>query len=183
MPSKVTSFLAVLPLAVGFLFPGWVGAQGYPASVSQLVATAKEQVKTIDMAAFKSAFDRSDLGLIVDVREPGEYADGYIPGAVNVPRGVIELDLGIGGISRQDGHGQEDDAVLRLGRALHPGSEEPAGPWIQQRRRSGHEDRRLGEGRLPAREEVAGQGLTWRLCDGLRKAGVMPGNAGGGTAV
>ena len=93
MPSKVTSFLAVLPMAVGFLFPGWVGAQGYPASVSQLVATAKEQVKTIDMAVFKSAFDRSDLGLIVDVREPGEYADGYIPGAVNVPRGVIELGI------------------------------------------------------------------------------------------
>ena len=32
-------------------------------------------------------------GLLVDVREPGEYADGYIPGAVNLPRGVIELKI------------------------------------------------------------------------------------------
>ena len=45
------------------------------------------------MATFKSGFDKNDLGLIIDVREPGEYADGYIPGAVNVPRGVIELRI------------------------------------------------------------------------------------------
>jgi len=45
------------------------------------------------MARFKSAFDQNALGLLVDVREPEEYADGYIPGAVNVPRGVIELRI------------------------------------------------------------------------------------------
>ena len=45
------------------------------------------------MARFKSAFDKNDLGLLVDVREPGEFADGYIPGAVNVPRGAIELRI------------------------------------------------------------------------------------------
>lgn len=68
-------------------------AQGYPASVSELVAAAKRQIRTIDMATFKSAFDRNDLGLIVDVREPDEYAGGHIPGAINVPRGVIELRI------------------------------------------------------------------------------------------
>ncbi|MBI2753270.1 MAG: rhodanese-like domain-containing protein [Betaproteobacteria bacterium] len=93
MPSKVTSFAAVLSLAAGLLFSGWIAAQSYPASVRQLVAAAKRQVRTIDMATFKSAFDRNDLGLIVDVREPEEYADGYIPGAINVPRGVIELRI------------------------------------------------------------------------------------------
>lgn len=93
MPSKVTSVAAVLSLAAGLLFPGWIIAQSYPASVSQLVAAAKRQVRSIDMATFKSAFDGNDLGLIVDVREPEEYADGYIPGAINVPRGVIELRI------------------------------------------------------------------------------------------
>lgn len=93
MAGNLTSFTAVLPLAVGLLLPGSTVAQNYPPSVSQLVATAKSQIRTIDMAAFKSAFDRNDLGLIVDVREPGEYADGYIPGAIDVPRGVIELRI------------------------------------------------------------------------------------------
>ena len=70
MAGKLTSFTAVLPIAVGLLFPCWAVAQNYPPAVSQLVATAKSQIRTIDMATFKSAFDRNDLGLIVDVREP-----------------------------------------------------------------------------------------------------------------
>lgn len=72
---------------------GPVPAQDYPASVGQLVAAAKKQIKTIDMATFKSLFDKNDLGLLVDVREPEEYGEGYIPGAINVPRGWIELRI------------------------------------------------------------------------------------------
>lgn len=72
---------------------GAPAAPDYPPSVSLLVTTAKAQIRTIDMAAFKSAFDKNGLGLLIDVREPEEYADGYIPGAVNVPRGVIELRI------------------------------------------------------------------------------------------
>jgi rhodanese-related sulfurtransferase len=82
--------MAVLALAV---ITGPLLAQSYPPAVSQLAATAKKQIKTIDMATFKSTFDKNDLGLIVDVREPEEYAEGYIPGAINVPRGLIELRI------------------------------------------------------------------------------------------
>lgn len=93
MRCTLTLFTGALALAVDLWLPGWALAQNYPPTVSQLVAAAKKQIKTIDMATFKSAFDENDLGLVVDVREPGEYADGYIPGAVNVPRGVIELRI------------------------------------------------------------------------------------------
>ncbi|MBH0191554.1 MAG: hypothetical protein HP492_07295 [Nitrospira sp.] len=31
--------------------------------------------------------------LIVDVREPQEYAAGHVPGAINIPRGVIEFKI------------------------------------------------------------------------------------------
>lgn len=31
--------------------------------------------------------------LVIDVREPGEYAEGHIAGAVNFPRGVLEMKI------------------------------------------------------------------------------------------
>ncbi len=30
---------------------------------------------------------------VVDVREPAEYAAGHVPGAVNIPRGVLEFEI------------------------------------------------------------------------------------------
>jgi rhodanese-related sulfurtransferase len=31
--------------------------------------------------------------LLVDVREPGEFAAGHVPGAINIPRGVLEFQI------------------------------------------------------------------------------------------
>ena len=90
--SCTRSLLAAL-LWVSAVFAGWAVAQDYPAPVKDLIARTKAQVKTIDMAAFKSALDKREAGLIVDVREPQEYLGGHIPGAINIPRGLIELSI------------------------------------------------------------------------------------------
>jgi rhodanese-related sulfurtransferase len=68
-------------------------APSYPPSINQLVAKTKSQIKTIKLAEFKAGFDKKDLGLIVDVRNENEFEDGYVPGAVNVPRGLIEFRI------------------------------------------------------------------------------------------
>ena len=68
-------------------------APAYPASINQLVAKTKSQIKTIDMATFKAAYDRKDVGLLIDVRNENEFEDGFIPGAENVPRGLIEFRI------------------------------------------------------------------------------------------
>lgn len=68
-------------------------APTYPPSVSELVAKTKTQIKTVKMPEFKAAFDKIDLGLLVDVRNENEFADGFIPGAVNVPRGLVEFRI------------------------------------------------------------------------------------------
>jgi rhodanese-related sulfurtransferase len=68
-------------------------APSYPPSINQLVATTKSQIKTVKMPEFKAAFDKNELGLLVDVRNENEFEDGFIPGAVNVPRGLIEFRI------------------------------------------------------------------------------------------
>lgn len=93
MPSNRRILAIAFFAAVGLALPGFVLAQNYPPSVSQYVASVKKQIKTINMADFKMAIDRKDVGLLVDVREPGEFADGHIAGAINIPRGLIEFTI------------------------------------------------------------------------------------------
>ena len=56
-----------------------------------LVAQAKQQIKEIDIAAAQIQLGSS---LLLDVREPAEFAAGHLPGAVNIPRGVLEFQIG-----------------------------------------------------------------------------------------
>ncbi len=93
MLNRKLSFVAAALLGFAVMLPASVSAQNYPASVKEYVANARKQVKTIDMAGFKSVYDQKGGALIVDVREPAEYADGHIPGAVNVPRGLLEFTI------------------------------------------------------------------------------------------
>lgn len=93
MLKRELSILAAALLGFALALPGFVVAQNYPASVKELVAKTRKEIKTIDMAAFKAAYDKKEAGLIVDVREADEYAEGHVPGAVNVPRGLLEFTI------------------------------------------------------------------------------------------
>lgn len=58
-------------------------------SASDLVAAARANIREIapaETGAFGAA-------AIIDVREPAEYASGHVPGAINIPRGVIEFQV------------------------------------------------------------------------------------------
>jgi rhodanese-related sulfurtransferase len=93
MTRRKLSFLAAALFGIAVAFPIAASAQNYPASVKELVASTRKQIKTVDMAGFKTVFDSKAPVLIVDVREPEEYAAGYVPGAVNVPRGLLEFTI------------------------------------------------------------------------------------------
>lgn len=56
-----------------------------------LVALAKQNIVVCDVAAANNSLESS---LILDVREPAEYAAGHLPGAFNIPRGVLEFRIG-----------------------------------------------------------------------------------------
>ncbi|MGZ8237513.1 MAG: rhodanese-like domain-containing protein [Methylobacter sp.] len=56
-----------------------------------LVAQAKQNIVEIDVDSTKKSLETS---LVLDVREPAEYAVGHLPGAFNIPRGVLEFKIG-----------------------------------------------------------------------------------------
>lgn len=79
-------------------------AADFPAPVERLVANAKSKTRLIDLAEFKRRYDKNAAGLVLDVRDPDEYAAGHIPGAVNVSRGRLEFAVWkyVGGAARPD---------------------------------------------------------------------------------
>jgi rhodanese-related sulfurtransferase len=101
---KSDSSIITLFLVMALLLPGFSYSANVPASVSQLVANAKKAIKTVNMAEFKTMYDKKDVGLLIDVRDPNEYAAGHIPGAVNVSRGTLEFKLWkqVGGHEKPD---------------------------------------------------------------------------------
>jgi rhodanese-related sulfurtransferase len=104
MKKSVIPVVAFLIVAVSLSAPITGSAADYPASVVDLVAAAKKAVNTVGMAEFKSHYDKKDLGLLIDVRDPNEFATGHIPGAINISRGTIEMAIWkhVGGADKPD---------------------------------------------------------------------------------
>lgn len=62
-----------------------------PLTPMDLVAAAKQHIREVSPAEAKALLGNVP---VLDVREPGEYAAGCLPGAVNIPRGVLEFQIG-----------------------------------------------------------------------------------------
>lgn len=59
----------------------------------KLVQDAKKNVKETNVADVKRRKDAGEKFLLVDVREDNEWANGHIPDAVHLGRGIIERDI------------------------------------------------------------------------------------------
>ncbi|HKV97337.1 MAG TPA: rhodanese-like domain-containing protein [Gammaproteobacteria bacterium] len=59
-------------------------------TAAEMVAKAKSKIHEVTPQDVASKLGKV---LIVDVREPEEYAAGHIPGAINIPRGVLEFRI------------------------------------------------------------------------------------------
>ncbi len=60
-------------------------------SYAELFAEVRERVRTISLEALKARLDAGTPTTLVDVREQHEFNGGFIPGAVHIPRGFLEL--------------------------------------------------------------------------------------------
>lgn len=59
-------------------------------TASDLVAEARAKIREVAPGAFHAAVADA---VIIDVREPSEFETGHIPGAINIPRGVLEFQV------------------------------------------------------------------------------------------
>jgi len=84
---------SVIMIGAALSLPPIALAQSYPPVVTQKVQAAQKQVKTIGMEEYRKVIESPGDALIVDVREPHEYAAGHVPGAINIPRGVLEFQI------------------------------------------------------------------------------------------
>ncbi|MDO8932505.1 MAG: rhodanese-like domain-containing protein [Rhodocyclaceae bacterium] len=58
----------------------------------ELVIEAKSQIKEVGCADAQALLGKR---VILDVREYDEYAAGHLPGAINIPRGILEFKIGM----------------------------------------------------------------------------------------
>lgn len=59
----------------------------------QLIAEVIANIKEVSIADLSDYLQKQPEPRLIDVREPAEFAQGHIAGAINYPRGVLEMQL------------------------------------------------------------------------------------------
>src|SRR5215472_11026384 len=60
---------------------------------SDLIATARQKTRAVSLEQLKKRLDANEPITVLDVREKEEYRAGFIPGAVSIPRGFLEIQV------------------------------------------------------------------------------------------
>ena len=84
-------------------------SRNWPDSVDQYVAQIRKTVQTTDMDGYLAAVKSPNEQLLLDVREEEEFKAGHVPGAVNIPRGLLEFR-----IWKQLGHPAQVDTGQKI---------------------------------------------------------------------
>jgi rhodanese-related sulfurtransferase len=58
-----------------------------------IVNEAKKRVKETNVQDVKRRMDAGEKMILVDVREESEWANGHLPGAIHLGKGIIERDI------------------------------------------------------------------------------------------
>ncbi len=64
-----------------------------PKSFQQIVMEALQVVPEVAPAELQARMSGGEQIVVIDVREPDEFARGKIPGAYTIPRGVLEMQV------------------------------------------------------------------------------------------
>lgn len=64
-----------------------------PKSFQQIVMEALQTIPQVGPADLQTRLDGGEEIVLIDVREPDEFAKGKIPGSFTIPRGVLEMQV------------------------------------------------------------------------------------------
>jgi molybdopterin/thiamine biosynthesis adenylyltransferase/rhodanese-related sulfurtransferase len=64
-----------------------------PTTYSDLIADVRKSIAIVSLEEIKRRLDAKVPMVLVDVREKDEVRDGFIPGAISVPRGFLEMQI------------------------------------------------------------------------------------------
>jgi len=85
--------MIAIALALWSCAPAQKQASSKPLTAKEIVANARKHICEISVSKAKELFDKGDW-LFLDCREPREFKMGHIPGAINIPRGLVEFKVG-----------------------------------------------------------------------------------------
>jgi rhodanese-related sulfurtransferase len=91
MKRKSLILLVMLMISAVFAFSGSL-ALAEDMTAKDLVDEAKKNITMISVEEAKALLDKGGIAFI-DCREPKEYKSGHIPGAINIPRGLLEFQI------------------------------------------------------------------------------------------
>jgi rhodanese-related sulfurtransferase len=83
-----------------------------PKSLKDFVAEAKSRIREISVADTAEALRKDPRTLLLDVREPAEWAEGHIAGALLVPRGLLEAKADLEYASREPRLGDRTQPII-----------------------------------------------------------------------
>ncbi len=92
MKKKSLIFIVTLMIAAAFAFNAPL-ALAKDMTAKDFEKEALKHITTISVSEAKAILDKGGFTFL-DVRTEKEYKKGHIPGAVNVPRGRLEYDIG-----------------------------------------------------------------------------------------
>jgi len=64
-----------------------------PTTYSDLLAHVRKTTKEVSLDALKKRLEAKEKLVLLDVREKEEFRAGYIPGALSIPRGFLEIQV------------------------------------------------------------------------------------------
>ncbi|MEA3444424.1 MAG: rhodanese-like domain-containing protein [Bacteroidota bacterium] len=90
---KKSIFSSTLAIGIIMMLFAGCGEEEIIYDKDLFVTQALETADLMSVEDLKNVIDTGTMYLILDVREPNEHNPGYIPGSVNLPRGLVEFNI------------------------------------------------------------------------------------------
>jgi 3-mercaptopyruvate sulfurtransferase SseA len=91
MKRKHVVLIVVLAIGIAFALNAPM-ALAKDLTKKELVEQARSKITEITAADAKAQLDKGGA-VFLDCREPNEYKQGHVPGALNIPRGLLEFKI------------------------------------------------------------------------------------------